>query len=377
MARVKLSEFRAKSLLVGDDYRGVSLRLETLADDIAKLTDDTPYVIKVDQGVKKRGKQGLLRLDVSKNDTRQAVEELAARGFTRFIAEPMLPHDDSEEKYLSFERTREGIKVLVSEHGGVDIETNSESVHDYHDGDASIPADFVTHIKEIMNREHLSFVEINPLVVREGECTLLDAAVLADSAGEFQASWSDDDVVEARTPTDAEAAVATLNANSPAAFTFRILNPDGAIWLLLSGGGASITIADEAMNQGKASAIGNYGEYSGGPTSEETYLYTREVLKQALSSSAPKKAIVVAGGVANFTDVKKTFTGLAQALEEVKSQLQNAGIKVLVRRGGPNEKEGLKMMEKFLRENDLYGSVHGSDVVLTDVITEALEYVDA
>ena len=47
MARVKLSEFRAKSLLVGDDYRGVSLRLETLDDDIAKLAEETRYIVKV------------------------------------------------------------------------------------------------------------------------------------------------------------------------------------------------------------------------------------------------------------------------------------------------------------------------------------------
>jgi len=75
----------------------------------------------------------------------------------------------------------------------------------------------------------------------------------------------------------------------------------------LSGGGASITIADEAMNQGKSSLVGNYGEYSGGPSTEETYLYTLDVLRQVLTSKAPKKAIIIAGGVANFTDVKKTF----------------------------------------------------------------------
>ncbi len=377
MARVKLSEFRVKSLLVGDDYRGVSLRLETLDDDIAKLAEETRYIVKVDQGIKKRGKQGLIRLNVTKSEAAPTVHELAAKGFTRFIAEPMFPHEDSEERYVSFERTREGIAILYSKQGGVNIEESPESVQKFTPETVPLPREFVDHIIRVMNTEHFSFVEINPLIVHGNDCILLDAAALADSAGVSQANWSDDDIVEARTPTEAEAAVATLNDNSPAAFTFRILNPNGAIWLLLSGGGASITIADEAMNQGKAELIGNYGEYSGGPTTEETYLYSREVLKQALASTAPKKAIVVAGGVANFTDVKKTFTGLIRAFSEVKNQLHDAGIKVFVRRGGPNEQEGLAMMTQFLQDNDLFGSVHGSDIVLTDVINEALEHVDA
>ena len=55
---------------------------------------------------------------------------------------------------------------------------------------------------------------------------------------------------------------------------------------------------------------------------------------------------------------------------------KDQNIKLYVRRGGPNEKEGLEMMKNFLEKNDIYGSVHGSDVVLTTVVDEALEYVD-
>lgn len=49
---------------------------------------------------------------------------------------------------------------------------------------------------------------------------------------------------------------------------------------------------------------------------------------------------------------------------------------VFVRRGGPNESEGLRMIEEFLKEHKIYGSVHGSDKILTTVIDEALECVD-
>ena len=365
-------------MLLIDNYQGKSLRLPMITEDVARLDEHETYIIKVDQGIKKRGKQGLIRLNVHKNDAIPAAQELAAKGFERFIAEPMLPHEENEERYLSIERVRGGLKVLYSPHGGVDIEEHPESIEVYDSLDATpLPHTFLQHLVEIMDREHFSFIEINPLVMRGDECMLLDAAVLADSAGIWQASWSDDDIVEAGQKTKSELAVKELNDGSPAAFSFRLLNPNGALWLLLSGGGASITIADEAANRGKADVIGNYGEYSGGPTREETQLYTEAVLQQVFQSNAPRKAIIIAGGVANFTDVRKTFAGIIDALQQHLPELQTAGIKIYVRRGGPNEKEGLALMEHFLKANDLYGSVHGSDAVLTTVVDEALEAVDA
>lgn len=377
MARVKLSEYKAKSLLV-ENYKGSQICLSSLAEDIAKLDAETSYVIKVDQGIKKRGKQGLLVLDVRSEDAEAAVHTLASKGFNRFIAEPMLVHEESEERYLSIERMRDGMRVLYSPQGGVDIEEHSDSIEQYDSIDqAPLPRHFLQHIVKVMNREHFSFVEINPLIERGETITLLDAAVLADSAGSWQANWTEQDIVDVAQKTSAETTIAQLNEGSPASFSFRVLNPDGAIWLLLSGGGASITIADEAANRGKAHLIGNYGEYSGGPTREETQLYTKAVLQQLLASNSPQKAIVIAGGVANFTDVRKTFAGIIDALKQHIRDLQAGAIKIYVRRGGPNETEGLALMKQFLRENDIYGSVHGSDTVLTTVIDEALEAVDA
>ena len=377
MARVKLSEFRVKSLLVGDDYRGVSLRLETLDDDIAKLAEETRYIVKVDQGIKKRGKQGLIRLNVTKSEAAPTVHELAAKGFTRFIAEPMFPHEDSEERYVSFERTREGIAILYSKQGGVNIEESPESVQKFTPETVPLPREFVDHIIRVMNTEHFSFVEINPLIVHGNDCILLDAAALADSAGVSQANWSDDDIVEARTPTEAEAAVATLNDNSPAAFTFRILNPNGAIWLLLSGGGASITIADEAMNQGKAELIGNYGEYSGNPNKEETYLYAKQVLQLLVNSEASKKVLMIGGGTANFTDISKTFQGIVQALTELSDQLKKQNVSIYVRRGGPNYRQGLKSISEFLLSANLRFMVFGPEKPIAQLVRDISEELHA
>lgn len=377
MARVKLTEYRAKQLLSAAPC-SVELRLETLADDLTRLAPDEHYIVKVDQGIKKRGKQGLIRLDVAAKSVETAVRELADQGFERFIAEPMVAHEQSEEQYLSIERVRDGVRILHSPIGGVDIESQPDAVTQYDTPqDTPLPMSFLQRIIEVMDTEQLTFVEINPLVVRGDTVQLLDAAVLADSAGSWRASWTEADIVDTRQKTPAEQTITELNEASPASFSFRVLNPDGAVWLLLSGGGASITIADEAANRGRADIIGNYGEYSGGPTREETQLYTEAVLTQLLASKAPRRALVIAGGVANFTDVKKTFAGIIDSLRAHLDELTAANVKVYVRRGGPNEAEGLAQMTAFLKQHDMYGSVHGSDAVLTVVVDEALEYIDA
>lgn len=380
MARVKLSEYRAKQLIVSD-YKGVALRLDNLDDGLSKLEPTTNYVVKVDQGVKKRGKQGLLKLGLKSNQVRSAIEELSRRGFTRYVAEPMVEHDDSQEHYLSFERTRQGIVISYSPKGGVDVEDHADEIESF--AATSLPEslavdrELIDHIIEIMNRQHLSFVEINPLVIQGDVHRLLDAAVLADSAALHLTDWDESDIVESEEKHAAEVAIKALQASSPASFTLRILNANAPLWLLLSGGGASITLADEAANHGRADTIGNYGEYSGGPSTAETYLYARQVLSCLIDSSAPKKALVVAGGVANFTDVRKTFDGIIQALEEVLPELQDQSVRIFVRRGGPHETEGLKLMRDYLEKHGLLGSVHGSSDILTTVINEALEYIDA
>ncbi len=76
MPRRKLSEYRAKMLL-SPNYRGTTIHLSSLKADVARLSPNLKYIVKVDQGVKKRGKQGLIRLDVARDAVEVAVKELA------------------------------------------------------------------------------------------------------------------------------------------------------------------------------------------------------------------------------------------------------------------------------------------------------------
>ncbi len=381
MARVKLSEYKAKSILLGEKYQGLQLRSGETWQIPA-----TPSVAKVDQGIKKRMKQGLVVINKSAKEMDTAMHGWEKKGFSQFLIEPLLPHDASEEQYLSLERVREGLRVLHAAGGGIDIEEHPEKVGQYllrnADDIASVaaktklPETFLQHVHEAFNANFFAFLEINPLVVQGGEAHLLDAAVLVDSAGEFfTRAWSGDDVVRSTVKHEAEAHVEALAATTPASLKLSVINPDGALFFLLSGGGGSIVIADEAQLEGVGDTMGNYGEYSGGPTREETYLYAKEVIGLLLGSSAPKKALVIAGGVANFTDVKKTFAGIIDALTEEAEALRKQGVKVFVRRGGPNEAAGLALLKDFLEKEQLLGSISGSDAIITSAIDDAIHFI--
>jgi len=383
MSRIKLTEYRAKKLLLGETYHGISIR----QGEPVKLPKSVCFVIKVDQGVKKRMKKGLVLLDQSPAGISRAVSKWRKKGFSRFLAEPLLGHKEGDEQYVSFERVREGIRFMHAKAGGIEIESRPEAVKTFvlrNDFDmktaaqkTKLPESFLKHALEVFENNFFAFLEINPLVVANGKTHILDAAVLVDSAGTFfvKNSWTEDDIIEKTGNARAEKNIADLAKTSPASFKLTVLNPNGSLFFLLSGGGGSIVVADEAELRGVGKEIGNYGEYSGGPTREETYLYAKEIIGLLIKSKAKRKALVLAGGVANFTDVKQTFMGIIDALSESAISLRKSGVKVFVRRGGPNEHEGLELMKIFLKKEKILGSVYGSETVITKAVDDAINFI--
>jgi ATP-citrate lyase beta-subunit len=224
---------------------------------------------------------------------------------------------------------------------------------------------------EAFDKDYFGFLEINPLVVRDGQFELLDAAVEADGEGEFfEDEWTEIDLRKplSREPSEEEKVVQELAAKSQASFSLEVINPDGSIFLLLSGGGASVVVADEVFNLGFGKELANYGEYSGNPNFEETRLYTEQIVKLLLKSNAKHKVLLIAGGVANFTDVRVTFKGVVAAIQAHEDALRVQGVKVYVRRGGPHEKEGLAAMKDYLEKAGLLGHVAGPDMMLSDIV---------
>lgn len=387
MPRVPLTEYKAKEIVcasLGLAFQDVAFdsKTEAASSLYTRLDPQTRYVVKIDEGVKKRFKSGLVGLNLAPQEVANWIQKTTQKGHTNFIICPFVPHKKSEERYLSLERVRTGILLRYSSIGGVDIENGLDRVEEHTmvtGTEKYVPQTGIdlAQLVRTFNDAYMSFLEINPFVVQNGIPFLLDLAVEVDSVSSFYttAHWQVHHTVDtaSRSRYPSEQVVHQLAQNSQASFTFTILNPDGTIFLLLSGGGASITLADEFHNLGLGDEVANYGEYSGNPTTEESYIYTKALLESLLASKGIKKKLIIGGGVANFTDVYNTFKGLLQAMEEVKGDLKKQRIKVYVRRGGPNQEKGLAAMRAFLEKNELLGVVTGPEVGLGEIARMAVE----
>ena len=388
MPRHKLSEYRSKQIvseILGVKYTG----WEALSENgtVLKLPANRRYVVKVDQAVKGRFKKGLVELDVKAADVHQSIQKLKELGYQNFIVEPYKKHAEKDERYLAFSHTRAGFAISYSSLGGINIELNAASIATVKitektrwSGIAKGTGLTVPQLKglfDVFVRNHMTMLEINPYVVTEKGIEILDCAIEVDGAGGYYSdAWADGDIRTPRmTLTDSERRVHALDEKSPASFNLNVLNGDGSVFLLLSGGGASVVIADEVYNRGLGDQLANYGEYSGNPNAQETYIYTSEVMKLIKKSKAKKKVLFIGGAVANFTDIANTFSGVIQAIDEHAEDLIKAGVKVFVRRGGPRQEIGLAKMKTALEAHGILGGVYDPSYSISTVLGSALDEV--
>jgi succinyl-CoA synthetase beta subunit len=384
MARKVISEFRAKTCLysaLGQTYGGISI--DTAQDDwqapLNDLSTNRRYVVKVDQAVKGRYKKGLVYLDRTTNQLVADITKLQHSGYQYFLIERYSKHAETDERYMSLTRGRTGIEIGYAELGGIDIEADPRRVrHTYfnHSKQTKIglPPATLERLITAFNELQFGFLEVNPLLIEGDHIQLLDAAVEVDAEAIHlvNGQWTIADIRSRQITGEAERAVARLNEQSQASFSLQVLNPHGRIFLLLSGGGASVVLADEIYTHGAGAELANYGEYSGNPNQAETEHYTSQILALLLASKAAHKVLIIGGGVANFTDIRATFQGVIVALRQVEATLLNQGVRIYVRRGGPNEAAGLADMRDYLASSGLLGSVHGPELSLTAVVNKAL-----
>ncbi len=383
MARVKISEFRAKNLLsqvFGFEYIGTSV---DLSQDISQLRlAEGNYVVKVDQAVKKRNKLGLVKLNRNASEVINDLKDFAKQGYSYGLIEPFFEHNQQDEHFVAMQLTDTGLELQYSPKGGVDIEDNKETLQsclfgfgsDGASNTTDLSSEVVKKLLDFFETNQMTYLEINPMVIHGDMIMPLDAAVEIDSSAEFFVrGWSSADFrTPKKTMHPAEHAIEELASTTPASLVLKVLNPDGNLFLLLSGGGASVVILDEIASLADKDIIGNYGEYSGNPNEEDTYLYTKQVVQLMLNSKADKKVLLIAGGVANFTDVAKTFKGVIRALDENIDELKKQGIKVVVRRGGPNQEQGLKLMKDFLDRKGVVSKVSGTELSIGATVKTAV-----
>ena len=437
MAQRAIREYDGKKLFAQnwDKYfKGLNYPFEsvlvTSGEELLKKAEEPgyewlkkkPLVVKPDMLFGKRGKNNLVLFKVNKPgdvtleeaakwiDEKRNQETTLLSGqkgvLTHFIVEPFTPHSEDEEYYIAATTLDEENDVLyMSAHGGMEVEENWDKVTevkipiDATDEEieklikenipADIPADkkdvyaqFAVDFYKFFRDLNFAYLEINPVVIVGNNVYLLDlVARLDDTAGFMMKDvWGD---IEFPTPfgmpekSPEEEAIAEADAKSGASLKLTVLNPEGRIWTLVAGGGASVVYADTIADlAGGVAELANYGEYSGGPTTDETRFYTETVLDLMTRQKDPQgrdKILIIGGAIANFTDVAKTFTGIIQAFEKYADKMKDVGVRIYVRRGGPNYEKGLKDIKEAADRLGLPIKVFGPETHITDIVRMALE----
>jgi succinyl-CoA synthetase beta subunit len=225
---------------------------------------------------------------------------------------------------------------------------------------------------------NFTYLEINPIAVTKDSVIPLDLAAKLDSTAEFESGekWGNIEFPApfGRTLTREEAFIEELDSQTGASLKLTVLNPEGRVWTMVAGGGASVIYADTITDLGYMNELANYGEYSGDPSEEFTYLYAKTILDLMTRKINPKgKVLLIGGGIANFTDVASTFKGIIKAIKEYREKLQENKVKIYVRRGGPNYQEGLSQMRALAEKLGVPIEVYGPETHMTKIVSIALK----
>lgn len=378
------------------------------------LEGSSRLVVKPDMLLKRRGKANLVLLNVDWETAKTWLKErrgtvLDAQGVSDtldyFLVERFIAHQASDEYYLCLQSLRLGDEILFFHEGGVDVgDVDSKATRMFipiEQGSVSaksvcesllskVPenrrsdlSEFISKFYSFFVSHHFTYLEVNPIVVLERDngsidILALDMAAKIDEAAhhECRKLWGDLEFPApfGHTSTKEEAFIQELDSRTGSSLKLTLLNPDGRIWLMVAGGGASVIYADTVCDYGMSKELANYGEYSGAPSESLTYNYACTIL-DLMTRGEPNpegKLLFIGGGIANFTNVADTFKGIVRAIGDKQAKLRQHNVQIYVRRGGPNYQEGLERMKSA---GSLFGldiEVYGPETHLTSIVAMAL-----
>ncbi|XP_029363499.1 ATP-citrate synthase [Echeneis naucrates] len=405
-----LYKYICTSAAVQNRFRYANVTAET---DFERLAQEHPWllterlVVKPDQLIKRRGKLGLVGVNLDLNGVREWLKSRLmkettvgkAKGILKnFLIEPFVPHKQEQEFYVCIYATRDGDYVLFHHEGGVDVgdvdakanklligvdeKISEESVkkelltHAPNDKKAVL-ASFIVGLFNLYEELFFTYLEINPLVVTKDGVYVLDMAAKIDATADYicKAKWGDVEFPPpfGREAYPEEAYIADLDAKSGSSLKLTLLNPRGRIWTMVAGGGASVVFSDTICDLGGVNELANYGEYSGAPSEQQTYDYAKTILSlMTREKHVDGKVLIIGGSIANFTNVAATCKGIVRAIRDYQVPLKEHEVTIFVRRGGPNYQEGLRVMREAGKTTGIPIHVFGTETHMTAIVGMAL-----
>jgi ATP citrate (pro-S)-lyase len=397
--------------------------MSPLDESFANIEIQEPWVlserlvVKPDQLIKRRGKLGLIGINLDWNGVKEWISQRYKKTISidgvsgvlkSFLIEPFVPHAQETEHYVCIQSQRDGDLIYFYDKGGIDVgdvDAKAKKLLIPIDGDIkslnirssllteslseqtkTVLEDFIIRLYSVYVDLNFTYFEINPLVVIPQSPTplvvYLDVAAKLDQTAEFESGkyWIvDNNNISFPAPfgrelTKEEAYIQELDAKTGASLKLTVLNPNGRIWTMVAGGGASVVYSDAICSLGFANELANYGEYSGAPSETQTFEYAKTILDLMTRGNVLEKGkvLIIGGGIANFTNVATTFKGIVRGLKEYKDKLAQHKVSIFVRRGGPNYSEGLRQMREI---GDVIGvpiHVYGPETHITAIIPMAL-----
>ena len=370
---MNLYEFEGKQLLAKYGLRipkGVVVRRGEDAIFAYENLGVADVVVKAQVLSGKRGKNNGIIFCSNSEEVKKAVDELFQKNIRgQYVAAVLLEEKLAieEEHYISivYDTTTKQPMLLYTEAGGMDIEDVAhEKIQkialDIRQENLLVSLPYARELWKCFLTEDTRQIEINPLVrTVGGEWVAADAKIALDEDAFYRhEEWKN---LESRTmlgrlPTERELVVKKIDEGEGyyRGTAGKYIEMDGDIAILFSGGGASIANMDALIKAGLKPA--NYTEYSGNPPREKVYALAKIVL-----SKPGLRGLWIAGGVANFTNIAETFHGIADALAEIKPTYP-----IVVRRAGPFEDEGRRLIEECAARNGLTMQFFGKETSMSD-----------
>ena len=362
---MKIHEYQAKNILKEYGVKVPYSKLCERKEDIAKIIEGIklPMVIKAQVYAGGRGKSGGVKIAKSYEEANKIANEmlgmeLKSKQAGNKIVNKILIEEGVEIKKeiyisLTFDRKEEGIVLIISNEGGMEIEEvakiNPEKIYKklikednnaeeiikklgYNEKISQKISEIIKKLYKIMEEKDATLVEINPLVIsKEEEVIAIDCKINFDD----NALYRHKDIIELR--DEKEENEYEIEAQK---YGLNYIKLNGTIGCMVNGAGLAMATMDIIRLSGKTAA--NFLDVGGGASSEKI----EKAFKILISDKNIEAVFInIFGGILRCDILAE---GIKRAMETLKIQCP-----VIVRMEGTNKEEG----SKILKESGLKFSV--------------------